>query len=56
MELHTVKTLAKELNIKHCTVYKLIKDGMPCIRLGKGYRFDITVVDQWLKTRITRQK
>ena len=43
--------LAVKLSVHANTVYNLIKEGMPHIKIGKKYRFDYEEVLTWLKNR-----
>lgn len=51
-ELMDVAALAKMLNLKPFTVRKWARQGrLPIIRLGRGYRFDLQSIEQWLRSR-----
>ena len=43
--------LKKNIKATSNTIYKLIKEGMPFIKVGKDYRFEMEEVDKWLKER-----
>jgi excisionase family DNA binding protein len=44
--------LMKRLQIKkRDTLYKYIKNGMPCIRVGNKYLFIYSEVIEWFKNR-----
>jgi len=46
------KELQKRLNISRTTVYELIKEGMPNIRISERIlRFDPDTVMSWLESR-----
>ena len=46
------KELQKRLNISRTTVYELIKEGMPNIRISERIlRFDPDTVMSWLENR-----
>ena len=45
----TLQELIKELKLSRQTIYRLIKDGMPNIRIGRVYRFNLAEVKAWLK-------
>jgi excisionase family DNA binding protein len=45
------KELVEYLKVHSNTVYRYIKDGMPCYRIGKDYRFELEEVKEWLKNR-----
>ena len=48
-ELLTVKQLANELSVTTRTVYNWINDGLPSVKVGYHYRFDIDVVMSWFE-------
>lgn len=41
--------LAQALNVHVNTISNQIKKGLPCIKVGTTYRFDLEEVKQWLK-------
>ena len=43
--------LAEKLNISVPMVDKLMREGMPRIKIGKSVRFDYDEVVKWLKGR-----
>ena len=43
--------LAKELNISVPMVNKLMRQGMPRIKIGTAVRFELVEVVKWLKER-----
>ena len=43
--------LAKELNISVPMVNKLMRQGMPRIKIGTSVRFELVEVVKWLKER-----
>lgn len=47
----TKKQLMEKLNISLPTVGKLMKQGMPYIKIGKAVRFDYDEVLKWIKER-----
>ena len=48
----TKDVLMAHLRIKSAnTITAYIKQGMPAHRIGKGYLFDLTEVDQWVRCR-----
>jgi len=49
----TLKKLSVLLSLHPNTIYKLIADGMPNIKIGKNYRFNFEEVDLWLTERST---
>lgn len=47
-----VKDLQKRLNVSRVTIFELIKDGMPTIRISERIlRFDPDEVMNWLKQK-----
>jgi len=45
-----VKELSVELNIHPNTIYRLVEAGMPVMRFGKMFRFDLDKVKVWLES------
>lgn len=45
------KELAEKLNISVPMVDKLMREGMPKIKIGKSVRFDYDEVLKWIKER-----
>ena len=45
------RELAKELAISVSMVDKLIAQGLPHLKVGKAFRFEIQEVKNWLKRR-----
>ena len=45
------KQLAKKLNISIPMIDKLMKNGMPKIKIGKSVRFEYEEVLKWIKER-----
>ena len=43
--------LAEKLNISVPMVDKLMREGMPRIKIGKSVRFELVEVVKWLKER-----
>jgi excisionase family DNA binding protein len=43
--------LAEKLNISVAMVDKLMREGMPKIKIGKSVRFDYDEVLKWIKER-----
>jgi len=44
------------LRIPKSTLYKLCSEGeIPCTKIGKHWRFDRQVVEQWFKDRMSKQ-
>ena len=47
----TTDEVMRHLQIKSAnTITRLIREGMPAHRVGKGYRFDLHEVDEWVRT------
>jgi excisionase family DNA binding protein len=45
----TTKEMAKYLKLHQITVCKLCKEGkIPSIRIGRVWRFDRDVIDEWI--------
>lgn len=48
-EIMTVRQLADYLKLNFQTVYKKVQKGeIPASKIGKGWRFQKTVIDRWL--------
>jgi len=46
----SIKDISKHLGVSSDTVYKWIdKNGMPCHRMGKLWKFQKNEVDAWVK-------
>lgn len=54
--LVTAAQVASDLSVRRAYVYRLVKQGMPCVRVGKrGYlRFDRDEVRSWLARDVER--
>jgi excisionase family DNA binding protein len=47
----TAIELAEYLQVDRGTIYKLIRKGnIPCFKVGSDYRFDVHVIDKWIKS------
>lgn len=46
-----LKELAEYLEVHANTVYRMIKEGLPCYKLGKDFRFKVEEVEKWLRNR-----
>ena len=46
-----LKELVKHLEVHPNTIYRMIKEGLPCYKIGNDFRFKIEEVEQWLKNR-----
>lgn len=48
-QIMTTKELAGYLRLHQITICKLSKEGkIPCIRIGRVWRFDKEVIDEWI--------
>ncbi len=48
-EIMTVKQLAEYLKLNYQTIYKKIQKGeIPGSKIGRGWRFQKSVIDRWL--------
>lgn len=48
-QIMTTRELAKYLRLHEITICKLSKEGkIPSIRIGKVWRFDKVVIDEWI--------
>ena len=48
-QIMTTKEIAKYLKLHEITICKLSKEGkIPSVRIGKVWRFDKEVVDEWI--------
>ena len=48
-QIMTTKEMAKYLKLHTITICKLAAEGkIPCVRIGKVWRFDKDVVDEWI--------
>lgn len=45
----TKQQLAKQLNVSVSMIDKLMKKGMPYLKIGKAVRFDLEKVLVWIK-------
>lgn len=49
-ELLTIKEISKYLKLSPDTVYRMVKKAhIPCIKIGKKWRFRKIRIDSWLK-------
>lgn len=58
-EIMTVKELAEYLKLNYQTVYKKVQKGeIPGSKIGRGWRFQKSVIDRWLSEEkaVTRIK
>ncbi len=46
--LVTAQQLADRLQLSRATIYALMREGLPSIRLGRARRFRVSDVDRWL--------
>lgn len=55
-EIMSLKETAQYLRVHKITMYRNIKKGnIPAIKIGGNYRFKRSVVDEWIKRKITNQ-
>ena len=45
----TMGQLIKEIKLSRNTILKLISEGLPVVRVGKKYLFDLVEIKTWLK-------
>jgi excisionase family DNA binding protein len=45
----TLEALASRLFVSHATIHRLLKKGLPSIKLGKQRRFELDKVIGWLE-------
>jgi len=51
-EIFTVKQLAEYLKCHPTSLYRLIKaGGVPYFRLGGDYRFEMSIIDTWIRNK-----
>jgi excisionase family DNA binding protein len=51
-DLLTVKEVAKLLRLSAQTLYKMLEQGeIPAMRIGKQWRFEASVVKNWLESQ-----
>jgi excisionase family DNA binding protein len=52
----TAIELAEYLRLDRSTLYRLIRKGnIPCFKVGSDYRFDVHVIDKWIKSMTNGQ-
>lgn len=49
MELMTNEQLCEYLKVTRQTLYNWREEGMPSIKIGRGVRFELEKVMEWLK-------
>jgi excisionase family DNA binding protein len=55
--LMTVREVATYLRVHPMTVYRLIQRGeLPAIRVGRGWRFSRSRIEQWLRAHANRTR
>ena len=47
----SINELCKYLGVTRSTIYKLIKDGLPFVIIGKSRKFIVEEVDEFLNER-----
>jgi len=56
-EIMTVKELAEYLKLNFQTVYRKVQHGeIPGSKIGRGWRFQKSVIDRWLSEEIVVTK
>jgi len=56
-EIMTVKELAEYLKLNFQTVYRKVQNGeIPGSKIGRGWRFQKSVIDRWLSEEIVVTK
>lgn len=48
MEILTLEDVAKLLKVSESTIYRMVKAGMPCIKIGRAVRFRMDKVQAHL--------
>lgn len=48
MPLLTIDQLAEELQVSERTISRMVKAGLPCIRIGRAIRFRKESIDRYL--------
>ena len=48
-EYLTVKQLSAALNVSRATIYRLINEGLPSVRIGHARRFPWSAVEAWVQ-------
>jgi len=54
-EILTIPDLCKYLSVGRTSVFKLIKEGFPHVRIGKKILFRKADIDKWLETKVQRK-
>lgn len=55
-EVLTIIELSAYLKIPKSTLYKLVRSGsIPCLKVGKHWRFHKAAIDAWLTNQNPRQ-
>jgi excisionase family DNA binding protein len=55
-ELLTSAEVKKALKISHNTLLKLIKQGLPYLKLGRDYRFPRREIEEWIQKKTTSKR
>ena len=50
-EYLTANEICEKLKISYTTLYRLVKKGLPYLKVGNQQRFVFEEVEQWLKER-----
>ena len=45
----TVRELATTLNVSRATIYRLINEGLPSVKIGHARRFPWSAVEAWVQ-------
>jgi excisionase family DNA binding protein len=48
-DLLSINELSKKMGVSRATIYRMIKKGLPVIKVGNSTRFDPVEVSNWLK-------
>ena len=55
--LMTVEEVARYLRVTEKTIYRLLERGsIPATKVGRQWRFDSTLIDEWLQRSSTKVK
>lgn len=49
--LRNAEELAEYLGLCRASIYNLLADGMPSIKIGRSRRFRLSDVERWLEAR-----
>jgi excisionase family DNA binding protein len=52
-DLYTIEELSDHLRVNRSTIYQLLrKRGLPGFRIGSGWRFERTAIEQWKRLQV----